>query len=298
LPNIKSVEAEQISQPTLNYGSPVQYNDSLANELKDSSQLYIPNESSNNFSEPVFNNSIEQHERINKKEKGKHFKLQITLVSLAVLLFTVGMYTVVIGLRSDHVAQVQADKLTKQANQVQTSTHGNSNSSAALATVKPSGSSLANYVVAPNLPRYLKIPSLSVDARVLSVGVNASGALETPDNVFDTAWYNKSAQPGQPGAMLIDGHISSWTAHGVFYGLKSLKPGDTMQVVRGDGAVFNYVVVKSVIYPANTVNMQAAVTPVVAGVPGLNLISCSGDVIPGTSLFNERIIVFTEQIGS
>jgi len=26
--------------------------------------------------------------------------------------------------------------------------------------------------------------------------------------------------------------------------------------------------------------------------PGLNLISCVGDVIPGTSEFNERIVVF------
>jgi len=29
--------------------------------------------------------------------------------------------------------------------------------------------------------------------------------------------------------------------------------------------------------------------------PGLNLISCTGDVISGTSKFNERIIVFATQ---
>jgi sortase (surface protein transpeptidase) len=95
--------------------------------------------------------------------------------------------------------------------------------------------------------------------------------------------------------MLIDGHISSWTARGVFYGLKELKPGDALQIVRGDGVIFNYLVVKSQTYPASNVDMAAALTPVTPGTPGLNLISCSGDVIPGTSNFNERIVVFAAQ---
>ena len=44
--------------------------------------------------------------------------------------------------------------------------------------------------------------------------------------------------------------------------------------------------------------MQAALTPVVAGQPGLNLISCTGDVIAGTNSFSERIVVFTSQVSS
>ena len=150
--------------------------------------------------------------------------------------------------------------------------------------------------MAPNLPRYLKIPKLGVDARVLQVGVTKTGALGTPNNVFDTAWYTGSAEPGQPGATLIDGHVSSWTSHGVFYGLKTLVPGDAIQIVRGDGTVFNYQVVKTQIYSAGNVNMQAAITPITPGIPGLNLITCTGDVIPGTSTFNERIIVFAQQV--
>jgi hypothetical protein len=96
--------------------------------------------------------------------------------------------------------------------------------------------------------------------------------------------------------MLIDGHISSWSAHGVFYGLKDLQPGDSLQIVRGDGTVFNYRVVQTQIYPSGNVDMSAAISPIVPGAPGLNLISCIGDVIPGTSQFNERIVVFTKQV--
>jgi sortase (surface protein transpeptidase) len=237
-----------------------------------------------------------------KFKKLKKVKMQHTLVACAIFLFVTGFFIAFMGYKSDRVAKVQAENLTKIANQAQGSTtgttSGSSAASPALSTVKPSAQALVNYTVAPNLPRYLIIPSLGVDSRVLSVGVNAQGALETPNNVYDTAWYNESAEPGGPGATLIDGHISSWTAHGVFYGLKDLVAGDTIQIVRGDGKVFTYKVVKTVIYPATDVDMSAAMTPVVAGASGLNLISCSGDVIPGTSTFNKRIVVFSELISS
>jgi hypothetical protein len=49
-------------------------------------------------------------------------------------------------------------------------------------------------------------------------------------------------------------------------------------------------------YSASNIDMIAAMTAVTAGKPGLNLITCSGDVIPGTSEFNQRVVVFAEQV--
>lgn len=159
-------------------------------------------------------------------------------------------------------------------------------------TTKLTSKKLASYVVAPTLPRYLIIPKLGIDAPILSVGVNVDGSLGTPDNVFDAAWYNQSVQPGQFGAMLVDGHISSWTTHGVFYGLNSLSPGDIIDVEVGNGAIFTYRVVKTQVYATSNFDMKAALLPINPTKPGLNLISCTGDVIAGTSEFNERIMVF------
>ena len=163
-------------------------------------------------------------------------------------------------------------------------------------TIKPSALVLADYVVAPTLPRYIIIPKLKVNARVLQVGLDANRALGTPSNVYDTAWYDESALPGQPGAMLIDGHISSWTTHGVFYGLNTLSPGDVIDIRSGNGAIFSYRVVKTLIYSAKNVDMTTAMSSIVPGKPGLNLISCTGDVISNTSDFSQRIIVFAAQI--
>jgi LPXTG-site transpeptidase (sortase) family protein len=168
-------------------------------------------------------------------------------------------------------------------------------SGGAPSTVQVSTNDLSSYTVAPNMPRYLLIPKLSVDARILSAGLSPDGSISTPGNVFDTAWYDGSSLPGQPGAMLIDGHISSWTSPGVFYRLDELSPGDEIQVERGDGAVFTYRVVKTEVYASSAVNMQAVLNPVNAGSPGLNLISCYGSVIPGTNEFNKRIVVFASE---
>jgi sortase (surface protein transpeptidase) len=220
--------------------------------------------------------------------KGRFTKVQWALTGMACLVFGLGLAVSWQGLRTNHDAAIQIAALSKKA--------GNQTSPAAPGTAKPSGHTISQYVVAPSLPRYLKIPKLGVDARVLQVGVTASGSIGTPSNVYDTAWYTGSAKPGQAGAMLIDGHVSSWTTHGVFYGIGRLKPGDMMQIVRGDGAVFNYRVVKVETYPANQVDMQAVIKPVTASQPGLNLITCTGRVIKGTDQFSQRVIVFGQQV--
>jgi len=221
------------------------------------------------------------------KKKVKAAFLSNILVFVAIGLLITGSGISLYDWRANEVANQHAANLVYEAN------HNIKHT--VPSTIKPSASTIANYVVAPTLPRYLIIPRLSVNARVLPVGVNAQGAIETPDNIYDTAWYNESAQPGQLGAMLIDGHVSSWTAQGVFYGLKALQPGDAIEVRGGNGAIFTYQVVETQVYDASNVDMTAAMKSINPSKPGLNLISCAGDVIPGTSEFNERIIVFATQ---
>jgi len=208
-------------------------------------------------------------------------------VTIAIILLVTGLSIGVYDWHFNYVNNQRAATLINQAN--------HNINHAVPSTIKPTASQLHNYVVAPTLPRYLIIPKLGVDASILPIGINPGGSLGTPNNVFNTAWYDKSSKPGQKGAMLIDGHISSWTTHGVFYGLNTLLPGDIIDVQGGNGAIFTYKVVKTQIYNSNNVNMSAALLPIDPTKPGLNLISCTGEVISGTSKFNERIIVFATE---
>lgn len=163
---------------------------------------------------------------------------------------------------------------------------------AAPSTIKPSTVSSG---VAPNLPAGLIIPKIGVNTSVVTVGLASDGSIGTPSNVFQAAWYNGSRLPNQEGATLIDGHISSWTSEGVFYNLDKLDPGDLVQVQLGSGQIISYTVVKTVVYPSGNVDMSSVLSPFEPNTKALNLISCFGDVIAGTSQFNERIVVYTEQ---
>ena len=89
--------------------------------------------------------------------------------------------------------------------------------------------------------------------------------------------------------MFIYGHVSSWTADGVFYNLHKLKAGDNIVITRGDNTSYTYTVIKSRIYPYNNVPMNTVLAPVNSDMPGLNLMTCTGSVIKGTSEFNERL---------
>lgn len=164
------------------------------------------------------------------------------------------------------------------------------------ATTPVEESAVDGYVVAPNLPRVLTIDKLGVKARIMPLGVTASNKLKAPSNIYDVGWYSASSQPGQPGAMLMDGHVSSWTSDGVFKNLKNLIAGDTITVERGDGQKYQFRVVKSQAYEESATDMRAALQPVTEGKNGLNLITCYGRVKPGTSEFEQRLIVYAEQI--
>lgn len=172
-------------------------------------------------------------------------------------------------------------------------------SKSAPAAVGPSTKAVADYTVAPNLPKYINIPAIKVPTtRIMQLGLTSNNEIATPDNIYDAGWYNRSALPGQSGAMFIYGHVSSWTANGVFYNLKKLRAGDTVVITRGDNKTFTYRVVAIKIYDYQKVDMNQVLAPVDADKPGLNLMTCTGQIIKGTSEFNERLVVFTSLVSS
>lgn len=161
-------------------------------------------------------------------------------------------------------------------------------------SVKPTAQQIAGYQVAPDLPRYINIPAIKVPtSRVISLGANKKNQIVAPANIYDAGWYKRSAKPGQAGAMFIYGHVSSWDAKGLFFNLRKLKPGDKVTVTRGDNKKFTYTVISSKTYNYKKVDMHQALSPIQAGKPGLNLMTCAGKIIKGTNEFDERVVVFT-----
>lgn len=210
----------------------------------------------------------------------------LVLYAMASLIFIAGLAISLVGFRTNQKAQAQVKEVASV-------TFGD-NTAAPPATSKPSAAAIRSYKVASDLPRYIDLPSLKVHARVYPVGTTKVGALEAPSNIYNVAWYKNSSKPGQAGAMLIDGH-SGIGIPGVFSGLVKLKPDAVIKITRGDGKVFSYKVVKTQFYPSDNVNMASLLVSADTAKPGLNLISCSGDPIPGTYDLNKRIAIFAIQ---
>jgi len=209
---------------------------------------------------------------------------------MAAVVFVAGVAVSLGGLRANRAVAAQVTHLQQQTDAAAASPTGTA--AAAPSAAKPSSAAVAGYTVSPNEPRYIDIPALGIHARVLSEGVSSKNQLQVPWNIYDTGWYNASAQPGQTGAMLIDGHSGINGLHGVFYKLGSLTAGSQITVTRGDGQKFTYTAVKVQTVNVNDVDMQSMVVSAAAGKPGLNLITCTGDQIPGTDELNERVQVY------
>ncbi|MEJ0072582.1 MAG: class F sortase [Candidatus Saccharibacteria bacterium] len=208
------------------------------------------------------------------------------LYGMASVVFLVGLGVSLSGLHTNH--QVAA-----QVKQGQQKTDASvADNPAAPSTTPISAAAVKSYAVSPNVPKYIDIPKLKVHARILSEGVTKSGQLQVPWNIYDTGWYNASSQPGQNGAMLVDGHSGIGNMHGVFYQLASLVAGDTITVTRGDNRQFTYKVVMVQTVNVSSVNMSDMLVSADTSKPGLNLITCAGDRIPGTDELNARVELF------
>jgi sortase (surface protein transpeptidase) len=208
---------------------------------------------------------------------------QRVMIAMAVVVFLMGSGVAFWGLRANKRVEAQVSAISKQ-------------DSSSADEDKPTADAMANYKVEPSLPRYVRINKIDVFARVMREGVDKTGALKAPGNVHDVGWYENSSKPGEAGAMLLDSHVSGPTTKGAFYAIKNLKPGDTIEVERGDGQKFTYSVVRSTVADADQTDMGDAMLPAVDGKPGLNLITCTGAFDAKTSTFKQRIIVFATQV--
>jgi len=145
-------------------------------------------------------------------------------------------------------------------------------------------------------PRYISIPSLGIDkVRVVSVGLTKNNILDTPKNIHDTAWFEKSATPGSGvGAVVIDGHNGGITKDGVFAKLADLKQDDEIIIERGDGKTFTYTVQTNVtmsLQEANNSGMKDMMQSIDPSKEGLSLITCAGNWIPRDKVFDKRVMV-------
>lgn len=230
--------------------------------------------------------ALQRHEPAKKAKHGMRGKLSspLLLYAMAGMLLVAGGYVAFSSIRTnDHVkAQVQ---------QLQSAAENSDDAGDTPTAEKPSAAAVSNYTVAPLMARYLDVPKLSIHARVRPLGIKNDNTLKAPSNGYDVGWYDASSRPGENGAMLIDGHSNVLGTRAVFANLGKLATGDILKVTRGDGVVVVYKVRTVQTVDDDKVDMSSLLVSADTAKPGLNLITCAGDVIPGTLHLDKRTLV-------
>jgi sortase (surface protein transpeptidase) len=165
--------------------------------------------------------------------------------------------------------------------------------SAPLPVTAPTAAPLARSV-----PVRIEIPALHVSAPVMRLGVAAGGTVQVPplEDHNLTGWYDRSVTPGQRGSSVILGHVDSFTGVSVFFSIKTLRPGNTIGVVRANGSTALFTVdgvqkIAKSAFPASGVYGNVSF-------PSLRLVTCGGPFDTTTRQYLDNVVVYAHLIKS
>jgi len=145
--------------------------------------------------------------------------------------------------------------------------------------------------------RYVYLPTINAQARVMSVGINSKGKVDAPKNVNDVSWYDGSAKPGQEGQVFLNGHSSfASTYRAAFDNLSKLEIGARIAIERGDGKIIYYSVVENETIDADKLDMKMVLSVPEDATKGLTLMSCTGKFDYRTQSSDKRVIVRAVQV--
>ncbi|RKN51321.1 class F sortase [Micromonospora endolithica] len=138
-------------------------------------------------------------------------------------------------------------------------------------------------------PTRVRVPRIRVDSPLTVLGLDAAGAVEAPADFATAGWYGGGPVPGDPGPAVIAGHLDSRAGPAVFARLGELRPGDLVQVWRGDRTV-SFRVTGAVRVPKDRFPTEAVYGPTPAA--ELRLVTCGGAFDRRTGHYRDNVVVF------
>ena len=141
----------------------------------------------------------------------------------------------------------------------------------------------------------LAIPRFNVDAPIVVLSVDDDVVMETPDGPLKVAWYDFSTRPGFGSNAVFSGHVDYYNyGAAVFWNLRNLDQGDTIEVRLEDGTVYQYGVISRNEYNATTAPIQEIVGRTDAEV--ITLITCGGTFDPSIGQYDNRVVVRAQRV--
>jgi hypothetical protein len=144
-------------------------------------------------------------------------------------------------------------------------------------------------------PVVLSIPAIGVRTSLIDLGLAKNGALQVPASTAVAGWYTGGPRPGAVGAAVIAGHVDSRTGLGIFFWLRTLRPGDRVYVGRADGTMAVFTVTSVRMYAKDRFPTAAVYGPVPDA--ELRLITCGGVFDRSLGSYLSNIVVFARLTG-
>lgn len=259
-------------------------------------QLSTENQATGTISATLSNIAIDTPEKPQKKLTMKKRKRSVLtpaagFYATAAVFAGFGSFVIIQSLQSNQEVEQQADILRESTRKTTANAAILASSDQVPDQKEPEQPDYREiYKVGPKLPRIIRIPSLSVYARVLQAGIDKSSTIMTPASVYDTAWYTGSSRPGEEGASVINGHVGLPQGYGVFKNIKNLKNGAIIEIEKGDEVKKQYRVTSVTTVDTEKINMEELLKANGNGTE-LNLITCGGSYDAKANEYEKRTIV-------
>jgi hypothetical protein len=164
----------------------------------------------------------------------------------------------------------------------------------ARAKAAPTPAKVALLATARSVPVELEIPALSLTVSLSRLGLNADGTVQVPTNVQQPGWYGLGPSPGEIGSAVILGHVDSQAGPAVFFTLRSLVAGDSVDVILADGVTAQFKVTSAAMYLKTNFPDSAVYTS--HGFSALQLVTCGGVFDNQTGHYLSNTVVYTSLV--
>jgi sortase (surface protein transpeptidase) len=158
----------------------------------------------------------------------------------------------------------------------------------------PAAAPRVSQVVARSIPVRLRIPAIDLAVPLSELGLNRDGTVQVPTNFQEPGWYRLGPSPGQVGSAVILGHVDSYLGPAVFFRLRSLRPGDRVEVRLADGVITHFVVNTVAMYPKT--HFPTRLVYGSRGHSGLQLVTCGGTFDTQTRSYLSNVVVYTSLV--
>lgn len=139
-------------------------------------------------------------------------------------------------------------------------------------------------------PVRIHVASRAIEADMIALGLHGDGSLEVPASAHTAGWWSGGANPGEPGASVIVGHVDSRDGPGAFFGLADITAGERLTVERADGSSVHFRVERVEAHPKDAFPTEAVYGHTDA--PTLRLVTCTGAFDRAARSYEDNLIVF------